>query len=228
MTYLSVPSAGATIRILLLAATPVARAGLRAVLAAEAADDLSIVGEAAPGADLAAQIASLRPDVLVLDLALADDALLDTLAALTRAHPGLGLVLLGPAGDEAVREALGAGARAYLRLDASGRELAAAVRAAALGLTVLDPAAAGPLLDSLAGAAAGSVEPAEPGPPLTARELQVLQLLAQGYTNRGIAVRLNISEHTVKFHVGALLAKLGAASRAEAVARAARQGLILV
>lgn len=228
MTDLPAATAQTATRILLLAATPVARAGLRALLAAEEAGDLRLIGDAGLGVDLDERAEALRPDVLVLDLALADDGLLERLQMLTRARPGLGLVLLGPPGDEALREGLGAGARAYLRLDVSGGELAAAVRAAALGLTVLDPAVAGPLLSTFTGQAASPVEPIEPGPPLTARELQVLQLLAQGYTNRGIAAQLVISEHTAKFHVGALLTKLGAASRAEAVARAARQGLILV
>jgi DNA-binding NarL/FixJ family response regulator len=212
----------------LAAATPVARAGLRALLAAEPADDLEIIGEAPATDGLPATVEALHPDVLLVDLAIAGESLLDGLPALTSAFPGLGVVLLGPAGDQAVREALAAGARAYLRLDAAGQELAAAVRAAALGLTVLDPATAGPLLAGLVGQAATPVAPLETTPPLTPRELQVLQLLAQGYTNRGIAHRLSISEHTAKFHVGMLLSKLGAASRAEAVARAARQGLVLL
>jgi DNA-binding NarL/FixJ family response regulator len=214
-------------RILLLAPTPVARAGWRAVLADDPTGDLRVVGEATSSADLAERVASLRPDLLLLDPAPNDDLLPAVVAALTGARPGLRAVVLGPGGEVAVREALRAGARAYLPLDVAAPELIAALRAAALGLLVLDPLVVGALLDSLTGQRTAPLPPAD-APRLTARESAVLQLLAQGLTNRGIARQLRISEHTAKFHVSALLTKLGAASRAEAVALAARLGLILV
>jgi DNA-binding NarL/FixJ family response regulator len=215
-------------RILLLAPTPVARAGWRAVLADDPTGDLRVVGEATSSADLAERVASLRPDLLLLDPAPNDDLLPAVVAALTGARPGLRAVVLGPGGEVAVREALRAGARAYLPLDVAAPELIAALRAAALGLLVLDPLVVGALLDSLTGQRTAPLPPPADAPRLTARESAVLQLLAQGLTNRGIARQLRISEHTAKFHVSALLTKLGAASRAEAVALAARLGLILV
>jgi DNA-binding NarL/FixJ family response regulator len=216
------------IRVLILAPTPVARAGWRALLTADPGGDLTIVAEAAGSADLAAQVAAGTPDVLLLDPAADDDALPAILHALTQARPGLRAILLGGPGDAATSEALRAGARGYLRVSVAEAEVAAAVRAVAQGLIVLDPANAGPLLDRLTGQQTALTPPPTAAPALTARELEVLQLLAQGLTNRGIARQLRISEHTAKFHVSALLTKLGAGSRAEAVALAARHGLILV
>lgn len=216
------------ITILVLAATPVARAGLRALLADDPVGDLRVVGEATGSGDLLAQIAACQPDCLLVDPDPIDAALLDTLAELTRTEPGRPVVLLGPAGPDTGREALRSGARASLRLAAGGPELAVALRAVMLGLVVLDPATAGPLLDQLTDQQARLITPDTPPTPLTRREREVLQLLAQGHTNRGIAAQLGVSEHTAKFHVGAVLAKLGVGSRAEAVAVAARQGLILV
>ena len=117
-------------------------------------------------------------------------------------------------------EALGAGARGVILRDASGPRLAAAVQAVAEGLIVLD-----------AGAAESVLRPRPAFPAavetLTPREQEVLQLLAQGLSNKLIAARLGISDHTVKFHVNAILGKLGAQSRTEALAQAARLGLVL-
>jgi two-component system nitrate/nitrite response regulator NarL len=216
------------IRLLLLAPTPVARAGWRALLGADPAGDLAIVAEATASDDLTAQVAASQPDLLLLDPAPDDDALPAILQALTTARPGLGAIVLGSPGEGPAREALRAGARAYLRVAATGAEVAAAIRAVAQGLVVLDPAVAGPLLDRLTGQQTAPLPAPAPPPALSARELEVLQLLAQGLTNRGIARQLRISEHTAKFHVSALLTKLGAGSRAEAVALAMRYGLILV
>lgn len=216
------------IRILLLAPTPVARAGWRALLGADPAGDLVVVAEAATSSEVTARIAASQPDLLLLDPAPDDDTLPAILQALTTARPGLGALVLGGPGEGPVREALRAGARGYLRAAATGAEVAAAIRAIAQGLLVLDPATAGPLLDRLTGQQTAPLPaPARP-PALSAREREVLQLLAQGLTNRGIARQLRISEHTAKFHVSALLTKLGAGSRTEAVALAMRYGLILV
>jgi DNA-binding NarL/FixJ family response regulator len=112
------------------------------------------------------------------------------------------------------------GLRASLPLRATGEELAAAVRAVQSGLVVLHPAALEP-------STAGD-RPAAAGAPLTAREREILELMADGASNRIIAGRLAISRHTVKFHVASILAKLGATSRTEAVALALRGGLLAV
>lgn len=132
---------------------------------------------------------------------------------------GIPVLVIGPPGRR--RDALAAGARGYLSIDPEPEALAAGVRAAAAGLTVLEPPPA-------------ATEPAT-GPEtidaidveeLTDREQEVLALLAEGLSNKEIARRLRISDHTVKFHVNAILGKLGAHTRTEAVSRAARRGLI--
>jgi two-component system nitrate/nitrite response regulator NarL len=116
-----------------------------------------------------------------------------------------------------------AGARGLLLRDAPAENLAAAVVAAAQGLAVIEPAFAAALLP-----AARDRLPTQPFEDLTPRELQVLQRMAEGQSNKAIARALGISEHTVKFHVNAILGKLSAESRTEAVVRATRLGLILL
>ena len=215
------------IAVVILAPTPVARAGLRSLLTAESSG-LQVVAEAGTSSELADLVAAVRPDVLLLDPSPLDDEIFEALPNLTAEHPALRVVVLGAGGEVLVAEALRAGASGYLGLNASGAALAAAVQAVAQGLTVLDPAAAVGLLERAGAQATAPLPSAMPAPALTVRELEVLQLLAEGLTNRGIAARLDISEHTAKFHVSAVLSKFGAGSRAEAVALAARQGLILL
>jgi DNA-binding NarL/FixJ family response regulator len=118
------------------------------------------------------------------------------------------------------REALAAGARAALPRDADGESLAAAIRAAVQGLVVLDESFVSALLRDAPPPAPDLVES------LTPREIEVLQLLSQGLPNKGIAQRLGISDHTVKFHVNAILGKLGVQSRGEAIVQAVRLGLV--
>jgi len=160
-------------------------------------------------------------------------------------HPRSGLVALGAADVASGRGAPGRTPRQTVELarlvladglgfgalprDAGAEEIVAAVTAVASGLSALDRRLA---LEALSGLARGRLEAAEPvsgvEEPLTAREREVLQLLAQGIPNKQIAQRLSISEHTVKFHVSAIMTKLGAASRTEAVTTAARRGLLLL
>jgi len=128
-------------------------------------------------------------------------------------------VLAVIADESQVPEARAAGARGVLFRTTGGDRLAAAVVALAHGLTVVDPALAPALV---------SADRAAPVEDLTPREMEVLQLLAQGLTNKRIALRLRISEHTAKFHVNAILAKLGADSRTEAIVVAARLGLVIL
>jgi DNA-binding NarL/FixJ family response regulator len=123
--------------------------------------------------------------------------------------------------EDQAREALGGGARGVLLRDRLGERLFSAVRAVADGLVVIDPALEAAVLRPRP-TAAPLVEP------LTPREMEVVQLLIEGLSNRGIAARLAISEHTAKFHVNAILGKLGAQTRAEAVAQAVRLGLVIL
>jgi DNA-binding NarL/FixJ family response regulator len=127
------------------------------------------------------------------------------------------IILLTPSPQDAwTARARRSGVRAVLPLDVTAEELSAAVAATTAGLLVVHP-------EALSGRKASAL--AEPGT-LTARELEILEMMAEGMSNRAIAARLKISRHTVKFHVGAILTKLGARTRAEAVTVGVRQGLL--
>jgi two-component system nitrate/nitrite response regulator NarL len=212
------------VRVLIVAQDPLVRAGLAALLAGQ--PGCLVVGQVAEDAELPVALDVYRPDVLLWDLgwdptfdsssALAS---LQRLAELGDADPPV--VALVPDETHAPQSQV-AGARGLLPRDSSAERLVAALTAAAQGLVVLDPSLAAPVL--------GAGEPSSPSPveELTPRELEVLGLLAEGLPNKAIARRLEISEHTVKFHVNAVLGKLGAQSRTEAVVRATRLGLILL
>jgi len=189
---------------------PLARGGLAALLAAQ------------PGVVVAAQVASADRWASVLEAYGPDVAAWDLGGAADDRPPDLeriGIPVLALAPDEErAAEALAAGARGAIFRDADGPRLAAALAAVARGLVVVDEALAEPWRRR--GAAAGTLDA------LTPREREALDLLAQGLSNRRVAERLGISERTAKFHVNAILAKLGAESRTEAVVIAARLGLI--
>ncbi|HEY8021882.1 MAG TPA: response regulator transcription factor [Thermoanaerobaculia bacterium] len=217
------------ITILLVGDDPLARSGLAALLAGDPA--LAVVGQASPadfsgGGDLDDADdggPSIPARVALWDLGLAPRAALDRLPAAESGPPVLALL----ANEELAAEAYAAGVRGLLFRDAGPRRLAAALRAVAEGLVVLD----GGLADLLAPSAEDDESSRlgdEPAEPLTPREVEVLQLLAQGLSNKQIAARLAISDHTAKFHVAAILGKLGAEGRTDAVVRAARAGLILL
>jgi DNA-binding NarL/FixJ family response regulator len=210
-----------SVQVLIASDYPAMRAGLHSILSAS--EGIAVLGGTALQ-DAPAQTAELRPDVVLLDVPAGDQDELEVYSRLAAETPGVGVVVLsGDPAEAAAREALQAGVRGYLLRDASAEEIAEAVRAVAQGLVVLHPVAARALA-----AGPGFQAPAASGDPLTARELEVLQLMAMGLPSKTIAARLRISEHTVKFHVGSILGKLGAASRTEAVAVAIRRGLIAV
>jgi DNA-binding NarL/FixJ family response regulator len=201
------------IQVAVSASSPVVRAGLEAMLADAPGIHLRLTadGEAPP------------PDVLILDVPNgtgAEEAMLEV-------PPGPLVLLLA---DEAEATGLGglfrAGARGVVGRDITSDALIAAVLAAAAGLLVLPESAAHALGELPAGAGLRSDLAVEQS--LSPRETEVLRLLADGLGNKGIGRRLGISEHTVKAHVSAILAKLGAASRAEAVAAGARLGVLLL
>jgi two-component system nitrate/nitrite response regulator NarL len=212
------------LRVLIVADDPLARAGLAALLVGQ--NGCIVVGQVADDDGLSSAIDVYRPEVVVWDLgwdATSDPSVtvgsLERLTDLSDSHvPIVALVT-----DETrALEAQLAGARGLLPRDVSGERLSAAVVAAASGLMVLDP----PLAARTLGARDPSSLPLVED--LTPRELEVLGLLAEGLPNKAIARRLDISEHTVKFHVNSVLGKLGAQSRTEAVVRATRLGLILL
>ncbi len=210
------------IRVAVAATSPIMRAGLEAIIASS--PDCVVVGRATAGSGLAEEIATLRPDVTLLDLDphAGDDALPD-LADL--AAPVV--ALSESAQSTLVAEALRAGQVSLLPREATAEEILAAVRATAAGLVTLHHTMVAAIAPHLP-AVARDAPALPPGQPLTPREVEVLQMLADGLGNKTIARRMGISEHTVKFHVGSILAKLNAGSRTEAVTLAARQGLILL
>jgi DNA-binding NarL/FixJ family response regulator len=209
------------LRVLIVSANPLARGGLAAML--EEMAGIKAVGSAgtAEAASLAGQ---LLPDVVLLDVGDGELEELDAIARLAAAQPGLPIVALASE-QGALPQALAFGASALLPVAVDPETLTAALVASARGLVSIPRQEIATLLPH-----EERIEPAVNAPTesLTPRELEVLQLMARGLTNRQIARRLEISEHTVKFHAGAVLGKLNARSRAEAVARAIGLGWILV
>jgi two-component system nitrate/nitrite response regulator NarL len=206
------------LRVFVVAGDPLARAGLAALLAEQ--PGCTLAGQASSSADLPAQAAVYQPDVVLWDLGW--DPAQDLEASLEQiddlGEEGLSVVAL-LADDAQAPEVWASGARGLLFRNASVEPLLAALQAASQGLVVYEP--------SLAPGPSPSRDPSlSLAEDLTPRETEVLQLLADGLTNKAIAQRLGISDHTVKFHVNAVLGKLGAQSRTEAVVRATRLGLL--
>ncbi len=213
-----------------MADDPLARAGLAAVLTHGAG--VTVVGQIEGKSATPSAVDVFRPTVVVWDLGWESDggpaAGLEQLSALSEgAIPTVALV-----SDKG--QAVGAwlaGSRGLMLRASPGANLRAAVRAVSQGLMALDPEL-GPALMPIAersGERPASPEAGEPTPrELTTRETQVLQLLAEGLPNKVIASQLDISEHTVKFHINSIMGKLGAQSRTDAVMRATRSGLILL
>jgi DNA-binding NarL/FixJ family response regulator len=186
---------------------------------------IEVLGEVTGSEELERLLPTLQLDVALADVMEGEAArLIDLLA-----ERSCGLVLLSD-GREEIR-VLAENALpgwALLRRQAEGVEIAGAIHAVAAGLVAFDPALA-PSWSAVA-PRQGNRQDAElfPGEALTARESEVLQLMAQGLPNKTIAARLHISQHTVKFHVASILAKLGATSRTEAVTLGARRGYVLL
>jgi len=205
--------------VVVVARQPVARLGWREVLAESG--DLRIVGVA--GMESGNGIRELLP-AAVLAVNGGDDLPAIIPLAGELGETGIPIVVVGPLPTAGLASLLRAGIRGVLPESASADEVAAALVGAARGLLVLAPSLAGGIATALTTPEAqvgdGEVES------LTEREAEVLELLALGLANKAIARRLGISEHTVKFHVGSIFAKLGAVSRTEAVTVAARKGLL--
>lgn len=220
------PSRGSATRVLVAASSAVVRAGLEALVARDGA--ATVVGSAAALDGLAEQVAMLDPDVVLLALDAEEGESVPPRLAFDGATPAPAMVVLAEEPDAGwTATALRSGVRAVLPREATAEEIAAAVAGAAAGLVVLHPDVSGALLPP-AGQRVTPRQSAAPVQPLTPRELEVLQLLAEGFGNKAIAPRLGISEHTVKAHLAAIFSKLHATSRAEAVVIGARQGLIML
>jgi DNA-binding NarL/FixJ family response regulator len=202
------------IRVLLADDHPVVREGLRGMLAAE--PDIEVVGEAASGNEAVALAGRLRPDVILMDLRMPGG---DGVDATRRLAGTPVLVLTTYDSDADILRAVEAGAAGYLLKDTPRAQLLDGVRAAARGETVLAPAVAGRLIGRLRAA------PAQPEP-LSARETEVLALVARGLTNAQIGRRLHISEATVKTFLLRACGKLGVSGRTAAVTRAIETGAL--
>jgi NarL family two-component system response regulator LiaR len=197
---------------------PVVRQGLKTFL--DLQPDMQVVGEAATGAEAVAQAEELRPDLVLLDLVMPDLGGIEAAGRIRKACPETKVIVLTSyAEDENVIPALKAGASGYLLKDVEPAELADAVRRVHRGEALLHPAIASRVLREV-------VEPQPDRDALTARELDVLRLLARGLPNKLIARDLGIAERTVKTHVSSILAKLGVTDRTQAALHAVRAGLV--
>lgn len=202
------------LRILIVSDDPLARAGLATLLANQPA--LTIAAQIGSDAEIGQALDVYVPNAIVWDCGSDAESARDKIADLDSNAPVLTLVER----DEDARAIWNANVRGILRRDASAEKIAAGLQSVAAGLTVLDPTFHSILVPARAD------DSAEPIEALTPRELQVLQLVARGLANKAIAQELSISDHTVKFHVNSILAKLGAQSRTDAVVRAMRLGLV--
>lgn len=215
------------IRVLVASASSVVRAGLEAMI--DRSPALTLAGSA-PGPESVAflqRIEELQPEVILVELDRRDEAAWNELLMIAARLSSPAIVLLADdvQGAWAV-EALRSGVRALISREAGPEEIGAAIEAAAAGLTALDPQIAESLLGSAAIVPRGDSQ--EEFEALTAREIEALAMIAEGLGNKSIAQRMGISEHTVKFHLSSIFAKLGVTSRTEAVKVGIRRGLIMV
>lgn len=211
------------IRVVVVDDQGMVRAGLAAIL--DTQDDLEVVGQADDGAAAVRLVQQLQPDVVLMDVHLPGQSGIDAIRTLAVTCPLVRvLVLSGSAQDGDVLEALLAGACGYLLKSAPIEEIATGLRTAVEGGSVLSPIVATQLLDHVR--TRKPVTPPEaPQPQLTARELEVLRLMAEGLENAQIAERLVISPRTARNHVASILAKLQMENRLQAAVYAVRNGL---
>jgi two-component system, NarL family, response regulator len=203
----------AKIRVILADDHPVVRDGLANIVNQQ--KDMQVVAEASDGDEAITRYNEHRPDVMVLDLRMPRRDGVAVVDAVLDQHPKANLLIMTTYdGDEDIFKSLSRGARGYLLKDAPRQEILAAIRAVAAGQSFTSGAIAAKALQRMA------------RPSLTQRELDVLQQLAQGRSNKDIGRRLEISEGTAKTHVKAILTKLDAISRTEAVAVAHKRGLV--
>ena len=205
------------IRVFLLDDHEVVRRGLADLLALES--DLEVVGEAGTMAEALNRIPAARPDVAVLDVRLPDGTGVDVCRDIRSAFPEIrALMLTSYADDEALFDAIMAGASGYVLKDIRGNDLVSAIRSVAAGKSLLDPSATQRVLERLRDGQAHDSRLDE----LTEQEKKILELIGEGLTNRQIGERMHLAEKTVKNYVSSLLAKLGMERRTQAAAFIAR------
>jgi two-component system NarL family response regulator len=200
------------LRILVAEDHLVARVGVTTIVNMQ--PDMTVVAEASSGQQALELYRQHRPDVALLDIRMPGMSGVEAAAAIRAEFPGARMIALTTyGGDEDIRRALAAGVQAYLTKDVLHDELLKAIRAVAAGQSYLP-------------AAVAAVAAQTPRPDLSARELQVLELIVQGLANKQIAYALEIAEHTVKNHVKNILSKLGAQDRTQAATAAIQRGII--
>jgi two-component system, NarL family, response regulator YdfI len=214
---------GGAVRVVVAAASAVRRGGLEAIVRGNSS--LRLVGSSPTLVGLASRIQEMQAAVVLADLPEPDSQFIATAAMLEQAGTGVVALIDSPDAKWTAR-ALRSGVRAILPRDSAESEIQAAVSAVESGLVLLDPAVTRDL------ASQARVTNPEMAPEileeLTSREVEVLKLMAEGFGNKEIGSRLGITDHTVKFHISSILAKLGASSRTEAVTQGIRMGLIVI
>ena len=207
------------VRVLILEDHELVRIGLRRLI--EEYDDLVLVGEASSGAEALGLLATVRADVAVLDVRLPDAGGVEVCREVRSRHPEVQCLMLTAAADESTLfGAIMAGAAGYVLKQSAGTTLIDAIRSVARGESQLDPSVTRPILDRLR---SGSQDD-ELLHRLTPQELRILNMIAEGRTNREIAERMYLAEKTVKNYVSSMLTKLGMQRRSQAAAYAARLG----
>jgi DNA-binding NarL/FixJ family response regulator len=202
-----------SIRILVAEDHLVARVGVSTIVNMQ--PDMTVVAEASNGLQAVELFRKHLPDVTLLDLRMPGMTGVEAATAIRREYPNARMIALTTyGGDEDIRRALAAGVQAYLTKDVLHDELLKAIRAVHAGQTYLPAAVAAALAAQI------------PRPDLSAREVQVLELIVQGLANKQIAYSLSIAEHTVKNHVKSILSKLGVQDRTQAATVAIQRGII--
>jgi NarL family two-component system response regulator LiaR len=212
-----------SIRVLIVDDHEIVRKGIRALLATKR--DIQVIGEAGDGVQAVDQAQTLHPDVVLMDLVMPKMDGIQATREITARLPGTRvLVLTSFAADEQIFPAIKAGALGYLLKDSSPQELVQAIRQVFRGEPSLDPSVARKVLYEI------STPPQKPltPDPLTAREMEILRLVAQGKSNKEIAGNLVIAEETVHTHVSNILNKLHLASRTQAALYALKEGIASV
>jgi DNA-binding NarL/FixJ family response regulator len=209
------------ITILIVDDHPVVREGIGAMLKREA--DFKIVGEASNGAEAVKKARELLPDVILMDLRMPEMDGVEAITRIKEATPDIKFIILTTySDDEYIFKGIAAGARAYLLKDAPRDELFKAIRAVSRGESLIQPVVASRILDKLA-------ELSRKGPAaetLSDREIEVLNLMAKGVSNKDIADQLSITQSTVKTHITSIFQKLNVTTRTEAVTTALKRGII--
>jgi DNA-binding NarL/FixJ family response regulator len=214
------------IRVLIADDHTLFREGLRALL--NTMPDIEVVGEAGEGESAIAQVATIQPDVILMDINMPGVNGIEATRRILKTHPSLGIIMVTMLEDDAsVFSAMRAGARGYVLKGAHHEEILQAIRAVAAGQAVFGPAIATRMMNFFQGlnGVPRTEEAAQAFPELTEREREVLTLIAQGISNKEIAKKLFISAKTVSNHITNIFSKLQVADRAQAIIRARDAGL---